>query len=769
MAMPVMWLITHYWMRSHPLTIADSLQGKEPVSSKRHNLTEFEYQEPTVVFRNPSYTQLEKNMLRTRDFLHREYLIIEETIVLNTPSTNSERPIFHLLQMEPILRIAQMFQFMRFKNLCLRVLLRAVPQHYGFITIGEIPWYQDGDFWGADTLWTANPKVLTVTGQPSVEFKLPWVCATPWLPGPKEPAGVDAMDMSEMWTIFIRNSGISATDTLAPGTVEVEVYAHFEDVELSGPQFYALPTAVTKAKGQMQQVHDRAPIIEDAHFEERQLALGLHSNSAIMGLAGAAAGVATMSLPTLGNIWSATKEAFSAVRMYEQTKAKVTQQQGVVESTHGETALATNEGGGSLLDLIPDEHWLNPLEYGDTEMKHKIQDIIRLPQHVRVGFLGAADIYSFQVRPIIFNDDALITSYGYLAYFAQFFRRWRGSLKFLIHFTTSPFVTARVLVRLNWGSQDVTNNIGDMPGKVITIKGDHVETLVVPFVYDRSWQWTAAFTEGGPDPWLLLSCLTINSTGDVTPVVKYMMWMSAGDDFQFDSYQFPNQPLVPPTPKEKKVTADRKPLKKARGQMDVTAFFKNKFDDLPGLATPQGVKWETTVEDLLYRWSGRGDSSVYLDARVNSIMEAPYGNVQNFDRLCNLFLYNSGSIRRRIFFDPTSAIDARFILQSVNWPEAFDVNYASPCHAIAGTSTSKWSVLDFSVPFISTVEVDTSPDFHQIANDQCQVEANGSTTYDNIIDGWVKAGNNFQLFHLMPLPNITWWPWYVPPTPKPMK
>lgn len=740
-----------------PFTVAnslndDSLQGKEKTfEAPPKVLTQIDYQEPVVTIRSVPRTHAEDNFLRTMDIIHREYLIYGGDIPL-AASTYSFTPIVELMQRALPLRVMSIFRLFRFKRIKFKILTKSVPQIYGYLVVSRFPWVDAPytGYFGFDSMWTAHPVVMSIGCQQSITIDLPWISAQTYHGTAKDFSQVAGLEVANMWQVYIRNLGLTRTDTSAPNTTRLDIFASFEGIELTRPDD---PTKVLK--GQM----DRAAYLQE-HYPGPEPAVA--SNSMVRS-AVVAGTLATTSLPALQSTWNWLSN-YAGTSKYERGIAQTVQQQGVWESTHGNSAMACNEGGGTTLDLFNDDHWIDPTHYGDTTLQHRLIDMCKIPQYVSHGELLLGDKISFECAPITFDDDLLINVNGYMAYLAQFFRRWRGSLKYMIMMTCSPFVTARVMVRVNFGADSSFSgaDLGDYASHVITIKGDHNQTVVVPYIYNHPWQWCAQSLTT-PLPLLELNLLSIDKVGDQEPVIKYIIWNAAGDDFIMDSYQFPNNI---DSPKEERTVAAPKVLK---GQMDMEKAFMAPFDPLPGFSQPENVPWGVTIEELLKRWSSRGSNiSNFPEIFYQRVFELSgtyrgFTQCQNWDRLAHLFLYNSGSVRRRVFVDPTTT-NPRFILSSLNWPDqAFDTNFESPCHGLAATSASKWSVIDFSVPFISTVEVDTAPDFYVISAEQAYVNPNTTNTSDKILDVWIKAGTNFQLFHRMPLPNLTWWPWYVEP------
>lgn len=139
-------------------------------------------------------------------------------------------------------------------------------------------------------------------------------------------------------------------------------------------------------------------------------------------------------------------------------------------------------------------------------------------------------IYSSTTRPASFPD--------YLAFASNFYRYFRGSIKFLIQFVGTPFYSCRfkisVVHSLNAPSGGTGNGTGFM-SRIVDVKGDAWTSIVVPFLTRRVWNPTSP----GLDPIANFPYLIIEAVTDVqgsslpSDAIYYMnIWRAAGPDFQ---------------------------------------------------------------------------------------------------------------------------------------------------------------------------------------------------------------------------------------------
>jgi len=318
--------------------------------------------------------------------------------------------------------------------------------------------------------------------------------------------------------------------------------------------------------------------------------------------------------------------------------------------------------------------------------------------------------------------------------------------------------------------------IGDFHTDIITVKGNVNHFLTIPWVKPWNWDPTTDNAQGAPQIYVLLDSISVS--GDQTPQVVCLAWFAAGDDFVYDSYQLATvygNTSVAQQRTAISVKSDANNKKESvKGQTDVTKLFaKTIFPVISGFAQPQPVEDKLNVEDLLLRWSGRSSGLVATDTRVhawtpNTVSHYPYQIVQNWDFLCNMFMYNSGSVRRKVFYDPTDEAHSYCYgwLQSVD--PANDINnYASVCDGMFGTAVDQLPVMDFLIPYIARFVVDVNPMWVTTGLEPpgYEVPMGLRPDSDAIDDSWIKAGNNFRLHFLQPLLGRAFWPWtYNPAT-----
>lgn len=216
---------------------------------------------------------------------------------------------------------------------------------------------------------------------------------------------------------------------------------------------------------------------------------------------------------------------------------------------------------GTKLSLNPDSG------LGDTNMsqlkRHEIiKDIAMKPSHIFRGFFTSTShtpdsnpvVWRCAVTPGLsaFSDSLNLVHWSYMAYVSQFFKYWRGGIKFRIEFNTSSFTTARVRVSHTPDNNALSvseNYSGDTPSAVIDIRGPTVFETVIPYLSQY-----AKLPVPGPHselnsnidlavpydvPRLFLSVVSPANIPDPggNSTIYYNVYASAAEDFQLDTYQ----------------------------------------------------------------------------------------------------------------------------------------------------------------------------------------------------------------------------------------
>lgn len=225
----------------------------------------------------------------------------------------------------------------------------------------------------------------------------------------------------------------------------------------------------------------------------------------------------------------------------------------------------------SLLTESPDEGKASPIFRSMLPARagdHNIGDMCRIPSCIRVlSFTTAGAQLVLNCDPCSTGQVSTLNAATYMTYFSTMFRMWRGSMKYMFRFYTSPEIMARFQLTLNKGGAGIPPTVDTAINEIFTVKGDTVYTVTVPYIHPSDWvktssvgltNWKPGDTSYtvGTDYSLMLQANFIDGmtiTGDevtqliltlldpptqpadVAPNVYCAVFLAAGDDFEFCS------------------------------------------------------------------------------------------------------------------------------------------------------------------------------------------------------------------------------------------
>lgn len=719
--------------------------------------------EDQVFMGKPMTKMIEHNLNVYQPLLTREYLLEQRVINIsgNREARNSYSVVKELRRQVALQKILSLYQFYRFSGVKVKILVKSLPQQYGFAWITRCAYYnssQTND--SGDDLWISkDPIVLSLNEQNAAVFELPNVSLRNWFMTQDSTLGGgtnsdDGEDL--MWAVNVSNEATYKTDASVASTYEVWIFASFINPEVAGPvdPTYVPPPALktTKKKKVVQGQSD------SKNLYGSMMAFGM-GTAVISGAATRNANIENVSQeirkqepgdvadPSVGSGPTGSKDPEMPVTCVQQ-------------NPWGSLAQPGEGGCGVNIDFVPAVSRPISGAYGDPNTKHYIRDMIRRPQLELVSLLTAvSEPIQLEIHPGDYFLTGSQESIGYMAWFSQFFRRWRGSIKVMIMFTTSSFISARVYVKVAWGRGIAPNGFGDFHTDVLTIKGNVNHTLIIPYLYPEPWKIITDGAQEETRPIVEISLDSISSAGDETPGVVTMIWFAAGDDFVYDSYQYAGVTGLPAS---------------VQAQTDVTALFGTQFDLVTGFSPARDAQFSVAVEELLERWSGRWQAANYSSSRVYAYSGGS-GNIpdhiQNWDFFCNMFLYNSGAVRRKYSWTVAREDDVNSLLGLVTLPSTnplhqFADDSNNPNNGVALTTISLAPIIDVVVPFIANFEVDENPEWiHSgyfgpaIQFSQIVKTMGLGISLSYLSTSMIKAGPNFSLHFLQPLAARTQWPW----------
>lgn len=265
----------------------------------------------------------------------------------------------------------------------------------------------------------------------------------------------------------------------------------------------------------------------------------------------------------------------------------------------------------------------------------------------------------------------------YSGFFTQYYRWWHGSLKYMIRFTTSTFVTCRVrishiLTPLISSVEDVS---GDLVSQVVDVTGTTIVKFSIPYLAQLPYLETrhpkdADLTDnlGKVSVSLVDKIMSVDPTND--PPVYYSVFQAVGDDFRLmkmDEIQILsgatqkwNYTSVVSLPKDvrpirKRLTSAISSEVVAETQCDLIAEFADSF---PGLA-PAHFVFEAgavngedagTIQNMLHRYSNRFLSSTTFNT-VRALPVVVPNSTERHGATVAMFMFMRGAGRVALLFN----------------------------------------------------------------------------------------------------------------------
>nr|URG14913.1 MAG: capsid protein [Picornaviridae sp.] len=420
-----------------------------------------------------------------------------------------------------------------------------------------------------------------------------------------------------------------------------------------------------------------------------------------------------------------------------------------------------------------------PHGLADKEAFHNVRSLAQIPCLIRCGSLKSSDLFYEGVAPFpceVKNQEGTAVQYSknrridYLSQFSQYFRYWRGGIKYSLTIHTSPLITARIVIQVvNNGAEKgppsgITNaNLGAyVYKKHLEVTGFYKYDFVVPFVFMFDWapigktddyDSTIQFLQVVPT-WFSVRCNQITSGLSGTaadPEITYNLFRSGADDIQFRNFAgvYRGNGVAPPA---FKIESQMKVRTTASKYENICRGSNNLFMIRP---VDEDV---LTVETLLHRWSYR------LNSETGFTASRPYGgsgcysdaNVQElglFDYLLNQFRYVRGNVQLRI---PVDSDYTQQFLEFVMAPPASvvsGVNIGQEKDTSAGSAFAVPGlnpVLDIELPIESYSDWwITYPSILNVEQAPVQLVGQIDDPYTPL-DYYVKAGRAFQIAYLNP-------------------
>ena len=370
---------------------------------------------------------------------------------------------------------------------------------------------------------------------------------------------------------------------------------------------------------------------------------------------------------------------------------------------------------------------------------------------------------------------------GFIPFWTNFFRFWRGSIEFKVKFFGPPLFTLRYCMALIMpnapvpGTQaEVLAAVGDAFTIVGTARGTTTVAFSVPFMKRLAWQKTQ-----GNDEMPVIAISNFDFPAETVVSIPYVVFWRIGDDFRFSSFQ---------SARSNRLEIITPPMREAEAQGGI-----QDVDDVPtevkvfGNKAPPSPMYDFRASTgelpiLLNRPTSRSRFIDWLSGPGITMQNQPPGFPEYeiaffeqsdiLDQVSVLYLYWTGALKYKTAFLPDNLgnIAQGFNFVQITLPnenENFvgDDQGTPPLRTNGDgsfvTDTRLWSVLEFSVPFLTEYLVAPTLALDVGKEDDSLVEPVKPLVTDNqnppvtpIPDAevYVQPGGDFRFYGLWPPP-----------------
>jgi hypothetical protein len=718
-----------------------------------------------------------------RDIAARKRLIGTFSANVGSATTTTSLSVNDGIDDYPLNYYADQFAYVRWEEIEITITMKSNPFQYGFVLFVYVPFSRataqsTPTFWDAESFTNYDPVIVDLTSQDEVVMKIPWhyptkVAATLYS-GATTYTNAWGENCGRLWMIV--PDALDTSDSTATDAVVFSVYSSLRGLQYSGPRVDSSTVLREKSVRRLQRIIDVEGQSDPfASFTE-------HATGLLGGMAQKAF------------TEQAVKEGIGALKSWWNGGSSTIKESGnreiKFETFNNDAVMGAQTPTKSLADCKESQ----PKSL-DTD-RHSFQELIMKPSMLTHGVLLAADstphyvichprwphAYGVTLGSTLTPTQMInCMGSGYMSYMSQFFRFYRGGIKYKFLFTCNAMISAKVRISFGFGTQSgmtLTSYSANIPTQVITVKGMCSTEFTIPTCILYEWLgMNSQFVDSVPTIAFRTEG-TISSVGDRTATVMYQVWWAAAEDFEFRDLCTTGWVEPYETP----------PF--AEGQMKIWDEFQKSFPDFAGTRRDNyqtRTDQPKYVEDLLTRWSlaqphqadststffvGLSQNDAYNQEtdrfdRVHSLgyLYDVVNDCGLFDAVGQLYMFNSGDVDWKISIAPnyTLTTDSLCVGKvSVDQMTGIFRMFPDQEHPDVGTvqiDPSQWKIIDVSTPFVAAIPWDTwVPDTSTSITKFNTAQEFGQSWATVPQTVWKKAGTDFRLSLLLPMPRKLYWP-----------
>lgn len=458
-----------------------------------------------------------------REVLKRTYRIADVSWTTASPSGTLLYSAAFPEALFSIPNIQEKLKSFRYLRAGVRVSMRINANGFagGTLMIGTVPFYDSAatgawrhQFW---TLAQSGPILMSASKADTVEIDIPWIAPFQY----RDLRSADNRGMIGGLFVYVLNP-LVFSNSGAPTSLSLSIFASFIDPEVAGPDINGAPAlvAVSKQSGE---------------------AMAKSVKNVIAGVTKATSTVAGFVKPFVSLLPAGflDKPTSLAATM----PAAVTPMRGMSNASGLDIS--------AKLALDPEAQIsVDDSIFGGSKSKPSWAEVLGQPGLIIITNFTQADpadtlVTSWPVRPNFARKSGPNVYHpSSLAYYSQFWKRWRGSIYYLVHFACPSNVTARVRISFLPNVTVMTappeNQAGDVMSKVVSITGDTSVVIPIEYLGDTYYKLAQDLALSDTNNTDAVGRITISvlnevvavNTAAVTPIAV-TVWMAAGPNFTF--------------------------------------------------------------------------------------------------------------------------------------------------------------------------------------------------------------------------------------------
>jgi hypothetical protein len=429
-----------------------------------------------------------------------------------------------LLAVPTIAEYLQAFAWMR-ANVELEVRMNATPYHYGAFLVSYIPNHEPTTHC-ADYLQCSgnNPVVCSASIAQGCHVHLPWINPLLFYPistGTSEIALVSLREIAPLSTI---------SNTVSD-TVSIQIYAAFSNVDVAGYLPIAAPSPIAQS-GKGKFVNSSGELVEaDGKAADNSTATAAETAEKVGSYFG-----------PIGDIVKGVLSIGKGIAKLFTLDKPTSVSHPMIAGLNPVWGVARGQGidMSDRLSLYTDATTHNcSVEMGNKTPSLSLWDVACTPMiHAVQTFTDVDESYAMPVTPLTLANNGA-AQMDYLAAVTNIFEYWRGPIKYMFQFFTSPFITGRFKIELLYSTTiPDPENTGDAVTQIVDVKGDTTVSLEVPFLWYTMWR---SIRDNIELPILRISPLIkpIGPSMAVDSPIHVVIWRAAGESFQWMKLRAP--------------------------------------------------------------------------------------------------------------------------------------------------------------------------------------------------------------------------------------